>query len=94
MKTFLGLHASVALAMLGAVVILVLLLVVSFRSRVYVFCQYLKTMTGIALKPREVKAAFRRGGKEGVRELFLDLIIREDLKGGPAKIPEDAGKVV
>jgi hypothetical protein len=79
-------------AMFGGVVVLFLLLVVSFRSRIYVFCQYLKTMTGIALKPREVKAAFRRGGKEGVRELFLDLIIREDLKGGPTTIPEDAGK--
>jgi hypothetical protein len=92
MKTFLGLHASVGLAMLGAVVILVLLLFVSFRSRVYVFCQYLKTMTGIVLKPREVKAAFRRGGKEGVRDLFLDLIIREDLKGGPVNIPEDTSQ--
>ena len=30
-----------------------------------------------------------RGGREGVRELFLDLIIREDLKEGPATIPED-----
>jgi hypothetical protein len=79
-------------AMFGGVVVLFFLLAVSFRSRIYVFCQYLKTMTGIALKPREVKAAFRRGGKEGVRDLFLDLIIREDLKGGPTKIPEDAGK--
>ena len=78
--------------MLGGVVVLLFLLVVSFRSRAYVFCQYLKTMTGIALKPREVKNAFRRGSKEGVRDLFLDLIIREDLKGGPVKIPEDAGK--
>ena len=52
----------------------------------------MKTMTGVVLKPGEVKTAFRRGGKEGVRELFLDLIIREDLKGGPPAIPEDAGK--
>lgn len=73
-------------------VVLLLLLVISFRSRVYVFCQYLKTMTGVALKPRDVRSAFRRGGKEGVRELFLDLIIREDLKAGPTAIPEDAGK--
>ena len=37
-------------------------------------------------------SAFRRGGKEGVRELFLDLIIREDLKGGPVSIPDGAGE--
>jgi hypothetical protein len=92
MRSLLGLQTPAAWAMLSVVSVLFLLLVVSFRSRVYVFCQYLKTMTGIALKPREVKAAFLRGGKEGVRELFLDLIIREDLKGGPASIPEDAGK--
>jgi len=72
----------------GAAVLLLLLLIVSFRSRSYVFCQYLKTMTGIALRPSEVRRAFKSGGREGVRELFLDLIIREDLKGGPASIPE------
>ena len=67
---------------------LLLLLIVSFRSRSYVFCQYLKTMTGIALRPTEVRRAFKSGGREGVRELFLDLIIREDLKGGPVAIPD------
>lgn len=72
----------------GAAVLLLLLLIVSFRSRSYVFCQYLKTMTGIALRPTEVRRAFKSGGREGVRELFLDLIIREDLKGGPVAIPE------
>jgi hypothetical protein len=72
----------------GAAVLLLLLLIVSFRSRSYVFCQYLKTMTGIALRPAEVRRAFKSGGREGVRELFLDLIIREDLKGGPVAIPE------
>jgi hypothetical protein len=45
-------------------------------------------MTGIVLRPTEVKRAFKTGGREGVRELFLDLIIREDLKEGPAAIPE------
>ncbi len=72
----------------GSAVLLLLLLIVSFRSRSYVFCQYLKTMTGIALRPTEVRRAFKSGGREGVRELFLDLIIREDLKGGPPAIPE------
>jgi hypothetical protein len=92
MKTMFGMIGPAGWGMLGAAIVLLLLLVISFRSRVYVFCQYLKTMTGVVLKPGEVKTAFRRGGKEGVRELFLDLIIREDLKGGPPAIPEDAGK--
>jgi hypothetical protein len=89
MKEILGLTTYTGWAMLSLAVVLTVLLVISFRSRSYVFCQYLKTMTGIALKPREVRSAFRRGGKEGVRDLFLDLIIREDLKGGPVAIPED-----
>jgi hypothetical protein len=77
-------------ALLSACAVLLFLLVISFRSRSTVFCQYLKTMTGVSLKPAEVTRAFKSGGKEGVRELFLDLIIREDLKQGPAKIPEGA----
>ncbi|HEY1252841.1 MAG TPA: hypothetical protein VGH97_16800 [Thermoanaerobaculia bacterium] len=77
---------------LGIAVLLLFLLIVSFRSRAYVFCQYLKTMTGVILKPSEVKRAFKAGGREGVRELFLDLIIKEDLKGGPAAIPDTASK--
>ena len=77
---------------LGGAVLLLVLLIVSFRSRSYVFCQYLKTMTGIALRPSEVRRAFKTGGREGVRNLFLDLIIREDLKDGPAAIPDTATK--
>jgi hypothetical protein len=77
---------------LGAAAVLLFLLIVSFRSRPYVFCQYLKNMTGIRLKPRDVRRAFKMGGREGVRELFLDLIIREDLKQGPAAIPEEVEK--
>ncbi len=76
----------------GSAVLLLVLLIVSFRSRSYVFCQYLKTMTGIALRPTEVRRAFKSGGREGVRELFLDLIIREDLKGGPVSIPDAQSK--
>jgi hypothetical protein len=74
--------------LLLAVAILLLLLVISFRSRAYVFSQYLKAMTGVSLKPREVREAFRAGGTQGVRELFLDLLIREDLKSGPVVIPD------
>jgi hypothetical protein len=77
---------------LGGALLLLVILIVSFWSRSYVFCQYLKTMTGVALKPTDVQRAFKTGGREGVRELFLDLIIREDLKGGPPAIPEGLGK--
>jgi len=90
MNEIFGLTTPAGWALLGAAVVLLLLLIISFRSRAYVFCQYLKTMTGIPLKPKDVKGRFKKGGKEGVRELFLDLIIREDLKGGPTPIPENA----
>ena len=69
--------------------ILFAILVISFRSRAVVFCQYLEAMTGIRLKPADVRRVFRERGQNGVRELFLDLIIREDLKDGPIVIPED-----
>ena len=67
--------------------ILLVILVISFRARAVVFCQYLRTMTGIELKPADVRRVFRQRGKDGVREFFLDLIIREDLKEGPIEIP-------
>jgi len=73
--------------------VLLVILVVSFRSRAVVFCQYLETMTGIRLKPSDVRRVYRERGRNGVRELFLDLIIREDLKEGPMEIPEDTGEV-
>jgi hypothetical protein len=76
----------------GGAVLLLLLLIVSFRSRSYVFCQYLKAMTGVTLSPAEVKKAFKSGGREGVRALFLDLIIREDLKDGPVAIPDTGSR--
>jgi len=68
--------------------ILLLILIISFRSRAVVFCQYLEAMTGIRLKPSDVRRVYRERGRNGVRELFLDLIIREDLKEGPMEIPE------
>jgi hypothetical protein len=70
-------------------VILLLILVISFRSRAVVFCQYLETMTGISLKPADVRRVYREKGRNGVRDLFLDLIIREDLKEGPMEIPDE-----
>lgn len=69
--------------------VLLLILIISFRSRAVVFCQYLETMTGIALKPSDVRRIYRQRGKNGVREMFLELLIREDLKEGPIEIPED-----
>ncbi len=82
-------HDSIV-APIASAVILLIILVVSFRSRAVVFCQYLKRMTGIQLKPKDVRRAYRERGKEGVRELFLDRIIREDLKRGPLEVPEKA----
>ena len=84
-----------SLALLGFAVLLLVILVVSFRSRAIVFCQYLKAMTGIELKPRQVRTVFKAQGQDGVRELFLDLIIKEDLRQtGPLQIPAEmrAGK--
>ena len=68
--------------------ILLLILVISFRSRAVVFCQYLETMSGIRLEPSDVRRVFNESGQNGVRELFLDLIIREDLKEGPI-VPDE-----
>jgi hypothetical protein len=70
-------------------IVLLLILVVSFRSRAVVFCQYLETMTGIKLQPSEVRRIYKERGRDGVREFFLDLIIREDLKQGPLEPVED-----
>ena len=75
---------------LGFAFLLLLILVISFRSRATVFCQYLKAMTGVELKPKEVRRVFSAQGQDGVRTLFLDLIIREDLKTGPLSIPDGA----
>jgi hypothetical protein len=81
-------NMSTALPLIFAVVLL-LILVVSFRSRAVVFCQYLQAMTGIRLKPSDVRRVFKDRGQNGVREMFLDLIIREDLKEGPIDIPDE-----
>lgn len=70
-------------------VVLLLILIISFRSRAVVFCQYLRAMTGVSLKPGDVKRCFKEKGRDGVRELFLDLIIREDLKEGPIQIADE-----
>ena len=68
--------------------LLLVLLVVSFLSRPRVFTQYLHTMTGIKLSARDVARVYKRRGKAGVRDMFLDLIIREDVKSGPRITPD------
>ena len=44
-------------------------------------------MTGVELKPNDVRRVYEAEGKDGVRNLFLDLMIKEDLKTGPLQIP-------
>lgn len=78
----------VQLGGVGFVTILLLILIVSFLARPRVFCQHLRYMTGIRLTPAEVRKVFSAHGKAGVRELFLDLLIREDLKDSPVITPE------
>jgi len=70
--------------------LLLVLLVVSFLSRPRVFTQYLHTMTGIKLSARDVARVYKRRGKAGVRDMFLELIIREDVKAGPQVTPDSA----
>ena len=81
------LNMASAMPLLFAVILLVIL-VISFRSRAVVFTQYLETMTGISLKPADVRRVYREKGQEGVPEMFLELIIQEDLKEGPIEIPD------
>ncbi|MBV8518097.1 MAG: hypothetical protein JO197_11915 [Acidobacteria bacterium] len=79
---------AAAMPLIFAAVLLVIL-IISFRSRAVVFCQYLQTMTGIQLRPSDVRRVYRERGQNGVREMFLDLIIKEDLKEGPIEIPDE-----
>ena len=83
MATLFGMETFTAAMPLVFAGILLVILVISFRSRAVVFCQYLQAMTGIRLKPSDVRRVYRERGREGVRELFLDLIIRADLQEGP-----------
>ncbi len=73
-----GWHLISVAGALG-IAILLFILVASMLSRPRVFCQYLEAMTGIKLKPAQVKRQFKKRGRAGVRDLLIDLIIREDL---------------
>jgi len=67
------------LGAVAAIALLLFILIASFMSRSKVFCQYLKHMTGIHLKPATVMRLYKKGGKAGVRDHLIDLLIREDL---------------
>ncbi len=69
-------------------IVLLVILIISFGARGRVFCQYLKYMTGIELTPGEVMTVYKNRGKPGVRELFLELLIREDLEDEPTITPD------
>jgi len=89
-SSFSGLFGVTSLSLLAFAIVLLFILIISFRSRAIVFCQYLKTMTGVELKPRQVSGIFKKRGKDGVREMFLDLIIKQDLnETGPLQIPKE-----
>ncbi len=75
----LGPRVLYQLGAVAAVAVLLFLLVASFMSRSRVFCQYLQHMTGIKLKSATVRRLFKKGGKGGVRDHLIDLLIREDL---------------
>lgn len=69
---------------------LLTVLIISFRSRGRVFCQYLHLMTGIVLKPSQVNELFKSHGKAGVRDLLIDLIIQEDLSDPSRVVTPDS----
>ena len=72
------------------VTVLLLLLVASFASRARVFCQYLRHMTGIKLKPQTVRRLFKQRGRGGVRDHLIDLLIREDLADTKRRVTPDS----
>jgi hypothetical protein len=67
------------LGAVAAVAVLLVLLVVSFASRSRVFCEYLRHMTGIELKPNTVRQVFREKGRGGVRDMLISMLIQVDL---------------
>ncbi len=84
------LSTQMVIYLVTAVGVLLLLLVVSLLSRPRVFTQYLEAMTGIELSARDVARVYKQRGKAGVRDMFLELIIREDLKNGPRITPDSS----
>jgi len=78
--------ANYTLIALAGMAVLGMILIASFVSRSRVFCQYLKHMTGIELKPAAVRRVFQSNGKGGVRDLLMDLLIQEDLADDSRKV--------
>jgi hypothetical protein len=78
--------AAYTLIAVAGMALLGLILIASFISRSRVFCQYLKHMTGIELRPGTVRLVFRSNGKGGVRDLLMDLLIQEDLADESRKV--------
>jgi hypothetical protein len=78
------------LVAVAGVALLGMILVASFISRSRVFCQYLKHMTGIELKPSSVRRVYRSNGKGGVRDLLMDLLIQEDLADTSRRVTPDS----
>jgi hypothetical protein len=79
-ETMLRLTAAASIA------VLLFLLIASFVSRSRVFCQYLRHMTGIELKPSTVQRLYKKKGRSGVRDFLIDLLIREDLADPSRKV--------
>jgi len=86
----LGSHGVVMVGAAAGILILLVLLLASFLSRPRVFCQYLAHMTGISLRPAQVRNRFKTRGKAGVRDLLIDLLIREDLADTSRVITPDS----
>jgi len=78
------------LGAVAAVTVLLILLVASFLSRARVFCEYLRHMTGIELKPGTVKAVYKQKGRGGVRDLMISLLIQEDLADASRVVTPDS----
>ena len=52
------------------------------------FKEYLKNMTGYKLKPGDVRKAFRRDRKRGVRDLFMEQYFKADLADSQKELEE------
>ncbi len=78
--------ATYTLIAVAGMALLGMILIASFISRSRVFCQYLKHMTGIELKPGVVRKVFQANGKGGVRDFLMDLLIEQDLADDSRKV--------
>ncbi len=82
------LKPEMVMVLVGTTGTLAVLLVVMMLMRPRIFTSYLFHMTGIKLSASDVARVFSSRGQAGVRDMFLELIIREDLKSGPRITPD------